>query len=756
MQQGSSLKSDTVPATVIAKWLFYSISIAITEKGKSFKSVSQETWAKAYHSKQLSGEKLWIQDLNCFVYTTIIPLILRDYLTYKYLLILSLIHSFNLFGRQILVTTETRQPLPYTFITHIQSGKWSQTDEYGQANISFNIMLGDSIRISRYGYHTRTLVWPDMNPHILLKVNPLQMKSVLAKGNIHPLSEKYFYQHSIEKNFLSGVENHKNILHSLPGLSLRTFGGPGSISSISINGGPTSQTRVKIGDFDLTNIQTGMTDLSQLPYPFIQSATLILPGDRLSGSGSQNGSISLKIWDHRSAISMSSGSYGHTSFHTTLSQSGEKNKSSLLIGTQNDIGNFPVQWKDESFFRENNQFSQSYGAFQSKGMIHNKIYYQLLGLFSTQSRGVPGLIWSPSSAHHQDDLQLIGTTLGWVSSYGDGKIQGLIRRSNETYIDPIYNVSSTHFVSSTSISLDQHIRMTPKLTSVIEGEIHQQDLSSTVYSKNRHSMMGMISFNWDPIQSFSFKPSYRRDYSSHLYDESTYGIIFTHSPSIKWIQSFRFNSSTHFRYPTFNDLYWEPGGNPDLNPESGIQHSFDAHVKPTRFGQLQIHLFSSETNDLIQWIPILTYWQPKNISQANRRGWTARWLWNIDSFKTLFTYSHIKTENKENKKQLRYAPNELWTLSFDWNPGFWHIHGQIHGTSSMISSYSWPEDIFISSHTLVSGSVGKTFKTSWINIISVLSVDNATNVQYESSKGYPEAGRSFRFTLTLQQKGKQI
>ena len=28
-----------------------------------------------------------------------------------------------------------------------------------------------------------------------------------------------------------------------------------------------------------------------------------------------------------------------------------------------------------------------------------------------------------------------------------------------------------------------------------------------------------------------------------------------------------YHYGTGFRYPTFNDLYWQPGGNPDLEPE---------------------------------------------------------------------------------------------------------------------------------------------------------------------------------------------
>ena len=36
-----------------------------------------------------------------------------------------------------------------------------------------------------------------------------------------------------------------------------------------------------------------------------------------------------------------------------------------------------------------------------------------------------------------------------------------------------------------------------------------------------------------------------------------------------------FNTSKNFRIPTFNDLYWQPGGNINLKPENSYQFEFD-------------------------------------------------------------------------------------------------------------------------------------------------------------------------------------
>ena len=683
-----------------------------------------------------------------------IPLILRDFLYVNYFIKVYLILLCGLFGQNIRVTTESGKPLPYTFITHINSGKWVQSNENGYVQIHFSISSGDSIQFYRFGYHTEIHQWPLNNNQIILNPNPFQMKTVFSVGGKVRSNIFSFNQQSIKSVPLSGVVNHEKVLETLPGLSIRTFGGPGSISSISINGGPTSQTQVKIGEFDLTNIQTGMADLSQLPYPFIESATLISSGEDLEGSGSQNGTLSLLPWNRKNSIVISSGSFGHSSFHTTFSLSGAKHQASFLFGNRHELGNFPVQWKDESFLRTNNHFNQTFGAFQSKGMIRKNMYLQTIGLFSSQDRGVPGLVWSPSLAAHQDELNLLGITMGWMNPFGDGKIRGMIRQSNETYADPTYNIQTNHKVSSKLFSINQKVYLTPKITSTLAGEFNSQSLLSSIYSHSRESYVGKIGLDWNLAHSLEIKSSFRQDYSENIYNESTQKISVHYSPKMSLLNSIRILSSTHFRFPTFNDLYWEPGGNPDLQPENGNQQSIDFHFSQSKFGQLQIHYFISETHNLIQWVPLLTYWQPKNISYANRSGWTAKWNWAYQSIKTHLSYSSIYTNNEENDKPLRYAPSQLWTLTLDWNPSSWLFHTQIHGASSMISTYSWPEDIIIPSHQLLSGSIGKSFMMPWVEILTVLSIDNATNIQYESSKGYPEAGRSFRFTLTLNQKKK--
>ena len=80
----------------------------------------------------------------------------------------------------------------------------------------------------------------------------------------------------------------------------------------------------------------------------------------------------------------------------------------------------------------------------------------------------------------------------------------------------------------------------------------------------------------------------------------------------------------NFHYPTLNDLYWQPGGNPNLKPEEGITGEAGISYTAIPFGSrvnIEVSAFSSEINHWIMWLPHLKgYWEPVNIEKVKARG----------------------------------------------------------------------------------------------------------------------------------------
>ncbi len=135
-------------------------------------------------------------------------------------------------------------------------------------------------------------------------------------------------------------------------------------------------------------------------------------------------------------------------------------------------------------------------------------------------------------------------------------------------------------------------------------------------------------------------------------------IICTFGLSYQPFEQHRFvlksNIARNFHAPTLNDLYWQPGGNPNLKPEKGhtieggfhyIFSVFDAAI------DLQMTGYYSDINNWILWLPnVKGYWEAQNLRQVHSSGVE----WNLKAGKTFnhlkvklnTTYTYTKTINK--------------------------------------------------------------------------------------------------------------
>jgi iron complex outermembrane receptor protein len=82
--------------------------------------------------------------------------------------------------------------------------------------------------------------------------------------------------------------------------------------------------------------------------------------------------------------------------------------------------------------------------------------------------------------------------------------------------------------------------------------------------------------------------------------------------------------SRNYKYPSINDLYWQPGGNPDLKPEDGVSGELGLEWKRA-LGSCAIGAectaYYSDIKNWIIWIPSFKgYWEPQNIKRVESMG----------------------------------------------------------------------------------------------------------------------------------------
>ncbi len=148
----------------------------------------------------------------------------------------------------------------------------------------------------------------------------------------------------------------------------------------------------------------------------------------------------------------------------------------------------------------------------------------------------------------------------------------------------------------------------------------------------------------------------------------------------------RFNFSKNYRVPTFNDLFWETGGNADLKAESALQFELGNDFKFKHFN-IQTNAFYNDIQDMIQWIPTggSAYWTPVNVNHVKTYGGeiigTANW--NNFQFKTIYTYT--ESINQATDKTLIYVPKHQFNLNANYFGKKWNAFIQNR----------WVDEVFI-------------------------------------------------------------
>ncbi|MEI6274887.1 MAG: TonB-dependent receptor [Prolixibacteraceae bacterium] len=215
--------------------------------------------------------------------------------------------------------------------------------------------------------------------------------------------------------------------------------------------------------------------------------------------------------------------------------------------------------------------------------------------------------------------------------------------------------------------------------------------------------------------------------------------------------------------PSLNDLYYFPGGNPDLRSEKSSQAEFGA-IDEFNFGNNHLHtglsLFFSGVKDWIIWLPTFQgYWEPTNIDRVTSSGIEANAGWG-GTFRTVrydlkgnyaFTQTVNQTENSPAYgNQLPYIPRNsanlnihlAWSrLSFDW---MWNYYSKRFTTTAnneeTISDYLYP-------YFMNNVGAGMVFPAGAHKITAECKVLNIFNEEYRTVLQRPMPGRNYQFVL---------
>jgi outer membrane cobalamin receptor len=207
------------------------------------------------------------------------------------------------------------------------------------------------------------------------------------------------------------------------------------------------------------------------------------------------------------------------------------------------------------------------------------------------------------------------------------------------------------------------------------------------------------------------------DYTASIRQELTdnYGNPFLFSLGTRYqftdFYRIKLNASKNYRMPTYNDLFWEGSGNPDLKPETSYQAEIGNEFFTKNFS-LSVTGYYNSIKDLLRWVPSEgggDTWSPENTSKVRAYGAEVvlEWKTKIDNhhFTVNGTYAYTVSESKQLikgellYKQLVYVPYHKLTgaVAYNWKKVSSYLqylyNGEVYSTpfnsiSGKIKDYS--------------------------------------------------------------------
>ncbi len=651
-------------------------------------------------------------------------------------------------------------PLAYAVIVDNTGQNWVIADENGQFNYHFSTDIGDTLSVSRYGYQADNLIVSNKSFYTLsLMPQPIQQEDVTVSG------EKQNFHGQIINTYRKNIgnDNPQNVYQQIPGITIRSYGGKAGITTISTNGSPAVNTKILLDDIDLTSVQNGGTDLSQIPEPFISQITVANSPGIFYGSGAVDGVLRISPQNQQTYFSASSGSFGFGSFSGNISKNWSKWSANLSAGYLKDDGNFKYSVEDSSVTRSNNDFERKFVALRATGRLSEKSNLSAMLLESQQKRGVAGsLDWASPEARRDDNLQLGALTYNQLHTSGYSKVQLSYRRSLENYNDPNpwWPIKSEHDVRGTALKIQHHRNIWNDITGTFLYEGKLEELESTDVGDRQRKTNSIASIITIPIwDNFNIIPALRLDRAGSNRFQPTVDVRLTYN-NLKGTE-IEYHYGTGFRYPTFNDLYWQPGGNPDLDPEKSRYQiiKYKLYLNDNYLNNIYFNIGNRYTDELIQWVPIdesFYIWQPQNIASSHRTNFTIGSQINLENLPLQIAMhaTYQKTKDIDLDKPLLYAPELIGYAGVVYSSSVIQISLNAHYTGERISSYGHPDDELLPSYIQTNATLQYQLPIFGNQLSLMLHIDNILDKQFETINGYPEPGSAIRLGLKYNLSGK--
>lgn len=531
--------------------------------------------------------------------------------------------------------------------------------------------------------------------------------------------------------------------------------GKGMVASASFRGTTAQQTAVIWNGINVNSQLNGQTDFNTLNLSDFNEITIRSGGSSvLYGTGAIGGSVHLnndvsfkKL--SKNVLNLQYGSFETALLHYGFQQSSEKIIANFNITrnqSDNDYEYMGYNKKNENGSYENVSFNSVFGyRFNANNQL------KLFSYLYNGTRHFSGTIASPSKNKY-DDFNT-RNLLEWQNT----SIENLISKTKVAFLTESYkyfeNFENNHFTTSETNTflarnnLLYRLKRNIKINSIVEFN-STAGKGTSIATNSRNFFSGSLLLSHAIIDKLSYEASIRKESSSQYESPLLYAFSAKYEPFS--VYSLRFNVSKNFRIPTFNDLYWEASGNPDLKPETSFQYEISQDVKFEKF-LFTLTGYHNKMDDMLRWLPQSNgLWRPENTDKVEILGveTLAKYEGNFKklNYQLQGVYSYTKSINSESEKQLIYVPYHKLAASF----------GLTYEALSLVYQYTFTGEVFTSSdnkNKLPEYGISNLY-FKWNLPFKVkssigFSLFNLENKAYQNVLSRPMPGRNYMFNCKL-------
>lgn len=292
------------------------------------------------------------------------------------------------------------------------------------------------------------------------------------------------------------------------------------------------------------------------------------------------------------------------------------------------------------------------------------------------------------------------------------------------------------------------------------------------YDKGRIELSGAFSAKWQPVDPIGLSVVLREEMFGDRWAPLIPAFFIDGFISRKGNVMVKASVSKNHKFPTLNDLYFLPGGNPDLRSENGWSYdagaSFDTgwtRPFPVSVGG-SVTWFDSYIDDWIMWLPTTKgFFSPRNVKKVHAYGIEGKLNLAMEPFKGWVvdlngSYSWTPSVNRGEKmspadqsvgKQLPYVPKHSASLTgrLTWRSWGFLYKWAYYSERFTMSSNDYTLTGHLPRYFMSNISLEKGLSFKPVDLQLKFAVNNLFNEDYLSVLSRPMPGINFEFFIGI-------